>query len=82
VIPPRARPEFEMPSFAATTVRGCGPSRRSTCSHSGGSAVIAFSSSRVTTPSRNSAGAASSRMPSFFAAVSGFIDWDWLTLTP
>ena len=33
------------------------------------------SSSRVTTPVRNSSGAASRRMPSFLAAVSAFMVW-------
>ncbi len=66
---------MEMPSFAATTGRGCGPLRRSSCSHSGGSAWRAFSSVRETTPSWNSVGVASRYTPSFFAAVAGFIVW-------
>ena len=66
---------METPSFAATTGRGCGPLRRRSRSHSGGSACSAFSSSRETTPSWNSAGVASRYTPSFFAAVAGFIVW-------
>jgi hypothetical protein len=66
---------MEIPIFAATTGRGCGPLRRSSRSHSGGSACREFSSSRETTPSWNSAGVASRYTPSFFAAVAGFIVW-------
>src|SRR5699024_3773315 len=58
-----------------TTGRGCGPCLRSSRSHSGGSACSEFSSSRVTTPSWNSAGVASRYSPNFFAAVPGFIVW-------
>ncbi len=66
---------METPSLAATTGRGCGPLRRSSRSHSGGSACSAFSSPRETTPSRNTAGVACRYTPSFFAAVAGFIVW-------
>ena len=62
-------------SEAATTGRGCGPSRRSSRSHSGGSAWSALSSAREMTPSWNSAGVAERYTPSFFAAVAGFIVW-------
>ena len=74
-MPPRARPERETPSFCAITSRGNGPLRRSSTSHSGGSARSASNSARVIPVERNSSGAAGRWMPSFPAAVSGFIVW-------
>src|SRR4029079_13483124 len=71
----RASPEIDTPSRSATTWRGCGPLRRSSRSHSGGSACRASSSCREPTPARNSSGVASRCTPSFFAAVAGFIVW-------
>ena len=74
---------MDTPSFAATTGRGCGPSRRRSRSHCGGSVWSAFSSARETTPSRKSAGVASRYTPSFFAAVAGFIVWVlWCCVMP
>ncbi|RPK80826.1 hypothetical protein EES47_27395 [Streptomyces sp. ADI98-12] len=74
---------METPSFAATTGRGWGPSRRRSRSHWGGSAWRALSSARETGPSWNSLGVAGRYTPSFLAAVAGFMVWVlWCEVMP
>lgn len=73
VTPPRASPLFEMPSLPATIDLGCGPFLRSSANHSGGDSRSSFNSERVTGVDWKSSGAAGKKIPSFCAAVAGFI---------
>ena len=75
--PPRASPLIEMRSRPATTLRGCGPSRRRSTSHCGGVRCSSVSSSRVIIRFWKSSGVAGRYTSSLAAAVDAFISWDF-----
>ena len=62
-------------SLRQTTSAGSAATNRATLVRSRASVCNAFSSSRDTTPSWNSAGVAGRYTSSFFAAVAGFMVW-------